>query len=78
MKLSEEIHKEIMFLVKDLSDEEIKYVKELCSKVAQLEAELEDWRAASEKVLNEECAPDEKHCTCVPFLRKRIDELEAT
>ena len=52
-------------------------VAQLEERVRELETELADWRAASKKVLNEECAPDEKHCTCVPFLRKRIDELEA-
>ena len=33
----------------------------------------EDFR----KVITEECASDEKHCSCVPHLRRRIAELES-
>lgn len=29
------------------------------------------------RVISEQCAPDEKHCTCVPALRQRIEQLEA-
>ena len=35
--------------------------------------ELEDYYA---RVINEPCPMDQKHCTCVPALRMRIDELE--
>ena len=49
----------------------------LQSSVNQLEAELADWHETSKIVLSEKCAIDERHCPCVPFLRKRIAELEA-
>lgn len=39
--------------------------------------ELAEIREAYARVLAEQCAPDEKHCTCVPALRARIAELEA-
>jgi hypothetical protein len=44
---------------------------------ADLRAELANWKEDHRRVMSEECAPDEKHCTCVPALRKRIFELEA-
>lgn len=28
------------------------------------------------KIMNEQCAPDEKHCSCVPHLKKRIAEYQ--
>ena len=39
--------------------------------------EVEDWREGTRRVMAEECAPDEKHCTCVPTLRKEIERLKA-
>lgn len=47
------------------------------AKIAELEYQLQDWVDGHTKVVNDECAPDEKHCSCVPNLRKRIAELEA-
>ena len=46
-------------------------------RIAELTEELEDWRDNACRVLAEECAPDEMHCSCVPVLRRRIAELEA-
>lgn len=46
-------------------------------RLAKLEAELEDWHDTNKLVLQDCGAPDEKHCTCVPFLRKRLAELGA-
>lgn len=40
---------------------------------AQMMAYFDDYYA----VLDDECAPDERHCSCVPHLRRRIAELEA-
>jgi len=45
-------------------------------KIAELEAQLAEFRDDYEQVVNEQCASDELHCTCVPALRKRIAELE--
>lgn len=52
-------------------------IKELKAKIAELEEQLKDRDEAYRKVMEEKCPPDEKHCTCVPFLRERIAELEA-
>jgi hypothetical protein len=38
---------------------------------------LADHQADAAKVLAEQCAPDEVHCSCVPHLRARIKALEA-
>ena len=42
-----------------------------------LKNELAYRKEADRKVLAEECAADEKHCTCAPALYRRIAELEA-
>jgi hypothetical protein len=46
------------------------------TRIAELEAELNDWITGYENTLSERCPHDERHCTCVPHLRKRIAELE--
>jgi hypothetical protein len=46
-------------------------------RIRDLEVELEDGNAAYRQVIEERCAPDELHCTCVPHLRQRIKELES-
>jgi len=38
--------------------------------------ELQDWRESARRIAEEQCG-DEKHCTCVTPLRKRVAELEA-
>jgi len=43
----------------------------------ELAAELADIRAVYARIVAGECAPDEKHCSCVPALRARIEELQA-
>lgn len=37
--------------------------------------ELEDWRNAAKGAENP--CPDEKHCTCVPLLRKLLQDAKA-
>ena len=37
----------------------------------------EDFSADASKVLSQRCAPDERHCSCVPHLRAEIDRLTA-
>ena len=37
----------------------------------------EDFAADALKVLSQRCAPDERHCSCVPHLRAEIDRLTA-
>ena len=35
----------------------------------------EDFANDARKVLSERCAPDERHCSCVPHLRAEIERL---
>ena len=51
------------------------YVVRSKDEVAQLEAELEEHDAYYKKIINEECATDEIHCTCVPALRAENERL---
>lgn len=48
---------------------------ELCDEIEQLRQELGDWNDERGRVLNEDCPPDEAHCTCVPHLRRKIEWL---
>lgn len=41
----------------------------VCARLVDLQ---DDYRAT----LAEDCAPDERHCSCVPHLRRRVRELE--
>lgn len=45
-------------------------------RIEELEERLKDWEDTHRRIMSEECAFDEFHCTCVPSLRKRIAELE--
>jgi len=45
--------------------------------VRSASAELAAYKADAEKVLSEQCAGDEKHCACVPVLRREIERLKA-
>jgi len=47
------------------------------AEVERLEAELADWRETQRSVMAEKCPTDERHCTCVPMLRKEIESLRA-
>ena len=44
--------------------------------VKQLEEQIADMNDAYKVVMDEKCADDEIHCTCVPALRQQIKELE--
>lgn len=37
----------------------------------------EDFAADARKVLSQRCAPDERHCSCVPHLRAEVERLTA-
>lgn len=52
-------------------------IEQLTARIAELEAELADYREDFRRVLSDECPTDERHCGCVPILRARIAELEA-
>jgi uncharacterized small protein (DUF1192 family) len=42
----------------------------------RLAAYKKDVEDSYERIMNEECSPDEMHCTCVPLLRNKITDLE--
>lgn len=43
---------------------------------ARLRTELDDRDEAHRRVMAEQCAPDERHCTCVPALRAEVRRLQ--
>lgn len=45
--------------------------------ILDLETQLSDFTDDFHRVMDEDCSTDEKHCSCVPHLRRRIAELEA-
>jgi predicted nucleic acid-binding Zn-ribbon protein len=45
--------------------------------IGKLRAQIAEYDESYRRVMSEDCAPDEKHCTCVPALRAWIKELEA-
>lgn len=50
-------------------------VEQVEIEVAALRQQLAERDEQYQQVMNEACAPDEHHCTCVPHLRHRIKEL---
>lgn len=40
------------------------------------QARLDEYEETARRILAEDCAPDEKHCTCVPALRAEIERLK--
>lgn len=49
----------------------------LTERIAYLEAQLSDIAEAHEQVLSEKCPSNEVHCTCVPYLRQEVKDLQA-
>lgn len=52
-------------------------VPALLARIEALEYQITDRDDSFRRVIAEQCAPDERHCSCVPALRARIAELEA-
>jgi hypothetical protein len=59
-------------------------VERMADEILALRAELTvakdrsaDYEADFRRVVNEECAPDEKHCSCVPHLRRQLAQRDA-
>lgn len=48
----------------------------LAAEVERLDARLADIEEDARRVLADSCAPDERHCSCVPHLRARLAEVE--
>jgi hypothetical protein len=51
------------------------HTAKLCERIAELEQELDDWRNAAKGAENPH--PCEVHCTCVPLLRKLLQDAQA-
>ena len=51
-------------------------VDQAIEKYKMLESSLSEYTESYRRIMLEQCAPDEQHCTCVPSLRLRIRNLE--
>lgn len=73
--------KQALQTLADEKDCDIKILNEVCrekdKKIKELEFEVEDWRNSAKSVMSEDCPTDEKHCTCVPYLKKELSSLRA-
>lgn len=45
------------------------------AKVSDLQEWLDDYENEARRIMNEECAPDERHCSCVPALKAEMERL---
>ena len=54
-----------------------KLVETLAAERDALKAEVAEYREYHQRVMAEQCAPDEQHCTCVPALRAENAVLKA-
>ena len=71
-ELAERVERSLAQSVSD-SDKELAAMRERADeRIEQLEAELAEIRAAHAKVMSEACPADERHCSCVPFLRAEL------
>ncbi len=52
------------------------WMQEAEQQISKLKFKLKDWQDSHSRVINEKCPTDEKHCTCVPALRRQIDRLK--
>ena len=48
----------------------------MAREIDRLRNRISDYEDDYRHTINEDCAPDEIHCSCVPHLRKKIKELE--
>ena len=52
-------------------------LREATAQAEKAEAVVREYRDGAARVLAERCAPDERHCTCVPALRRETALLKA-
>ncbi|NBP83133.1 hypothetical protein EBU60_04655 [bacterium] len=50
---------------------------DLRDEVERLRERVQDYEDDARTVLAERCAPDERHCSCVPHLRREVERLRA-
>lgn len=60
----------------DARKRDARQIAELERQFAETKRQLSDWQEASRKAASEPCG-DEKHCACVPLLRKQLAEALA-
>ena len=48
----------------------------MMQKVKEQQERLQEYETAYRKIMDEQCAADERHCTCVPALKTRVRDLE--
>jgi len=51
-------------------------IRQLESDLSEARRQLAEWQEAGERVMAEKCPSDEKHCTCVPLLRRQLAALQ--
>jgi predicted RNase H-like nuclease (RuvC/YqgF family) len=62
--------------VERMADEILALRAELAAAKEKI-ADYEDYADDFRRVVSEECAPDEKHCSCVPHLRRQLAQRDA-
>ena len=60
---------------KQMAEEYCGQVRTLEGKLAQVQAERDEWRQDAKTAADETCCEDEKHCTCVSVLRTTVKHL---
>jgi len=50
-------------------------VPAMIAEIERLNTVVADYQDGRRRILSEQCAPDEKHCACVPELRAEIEQL---
>jgi len=60
-----------------LRNEAITKMEAAIDRAEKAEAETKDWNDCAKQAASESCPPDEKHCSCVPLLRKQVAKLQA-
>ena len=59
----------------DTINQQHRVIRDLYAEIERLKADLAEITATHARIVSGECAPDEKHCTCVPALRGEIGRL---
>jgi hypothetical protein len=45
----------------------------LCDELDEARQQIADFEATTRRIMDEQCPTDEKHCGCVPYLRRVIE-----
>ncbi len=66
------MHDEHQYVTQEL----YKTIATLTKENENLKFKLSDWQDTQKSVMSETCPSDEKHCTCVPMLKKEIKDKD--